>query len=590
LHAAKTPAWLARQTALAAGLLFLPLAASAAGVVMDCTEAALRAAAAGGGAVTFACDGTITLTNQIVITNDTVLDGTGHEITIGCTNPTPNLPGTGNRAFYVISNVAFTAINLSISNGCPQAADLNDTFALGGAILNDGILNLRGVSFLNNSAFHGGGAIANRNAGTVNASSCTFAGNFAGAVPPARRPAYGGAILNQGGQVSLQACVFRGNSAQAGYDQYGDGPSDAYGGAIHNQGSLNVSACTFQGNSVQGSGGFSMFQGPGAPGGPGGSGYGGAISSLGSLRISSSTIVSNTASGGGGGRGNSGEWDSLNYQVIPSGSGGNGGNGIGGGLYAGGTASAVNCTFCGNTGWGGYGGTGGAAWTGGFYYEGRYYEVSGPAGADGIAGYGVGSGCGGVNLTNCTLAFNMAALGTNWSPQWVEETLSGFGSAMVNSLVATTASGGNTSGPVVVAGSNLGSDVASLKLGPLAENGGPTLTMALLPGSPAIDAADPSVAPATDQRGFLRPFGSAADIGAYEFGSLGGLLAALSPGGGLDVSVNGRPGQVCWLLTSPDLVNWTAIVTNSLGPSGFLLFHDPAVAGQTQRFYRVLMP
>lgn len=70
------------------------------------------------------------------------------------------------------------------------------------------------------------------------------------------------------------------------------------------------------------------------------------------------------------------------------------------------------------------------------------------------------------------------------------------------------------------------------QLGPLADNGGPTQTIALLPGSPAIDAAaaiaaEGVTAPGTDadfasillfdQRGETRPFGSAGDIGAYEF-------------------------------------------------------------------------
>ncbi|MXM66205.1 CSLREA domain-containing protein [Streptomyces sp. HUCO-GS316] len=50
--------------------------------------------------------------------------------------------------------------------------------------------------------------------------------------------------------------------------------------------------------------------------------------------------------------------------------------------------------------------------------------------------------------------------------------------------------------------------------GPLADNGGPTDTAALLPGSPALDAADGC--PATDQRGVGRPQGAACDIGAYE--------------------------------------------------------------------------
>lgn len=58
------------------------------------------------------------------------------------------------------------------------------------------------------------------------------------------------------------------------------------------------------------------------------------------------------------------------------------------------------------------------------------------------------------------------------------------------------------------------------ELGPLADNGGPTLTHALLPGSPAIDSGDPAFTPppAFDQRGpgFDRVRGAAIDIGAYE--------------------------------------------------------------------------
>ncbi|MEV4331247.1 choice-of-anchor Q domain-containing protein [Streptomyces sp. NPDC049597] len=51
-------------------------------------------------------------------------------------------------------------------------------------------------------------------------------------------------------------------------------------------------------------------------------------------------------------------------------------------------------------------------------------------------------------------------------------------------------------------------------LAPVADNGGSTDTAALLPGSPALDAADGC--PATDQRGVTRPQGAACDIGAYE--------------------------------------------------------------------------
>ena len=58
--------------------------------------------------------------------------------------------------------------------------------------------------------------------------------------------------------------------------------------------------------------------------------------------------------------------------------------------------------------------------------------------------------------------------------------------------------------------------VSDALLGPLADNGGPTMTHALLAGSPAIDAGDPATAPATDQRGVVRPQGTAPDAGAYE--------------------------------------------------------------------------
>ena len=54
-------------------------------------------------------------------------------------------------------------------------------------------------------------------------------------------------------------------------------------------------------------------------------------------------------------------------------------------------------------------------------------------------------------------------------------------------------------------------------LGPFQDNGGPTWTHALLPGSPAIDAGDPTGAPADDQRGVPRPQGVAVDIGAFEY-------------------------------------------------------------------------
>jgi hypothetical protein len=53
-------------------------------------------------------------------------------------------------------------------------------------------------------------------------------------------------------------------------------------------------------------------------------------------------------------------------------------------------------------------------------------------------------------------------------------------------------------------------------LGPLADNGGPTLTHALLPGSPALDAASNAHSEGCDQRHLPRLRGTAPDIGSYE--------------------------------------------------------------------------
>ena len=54
-------------------------------------------------------------------------------------------------------------------------------------------------------------------------------------------------------------------------------------------------------------------------------------------------------------------------------------------------------------------------------------------------------------------------------------------------------------------------------LGPLADNGGPTLTHALQPGSPAINRGDPA-APPQDQRGYGRL--GVPDVGAFEFNGI----------------------------------------------------------------------
>src|SRR5258708_5597436 len=95
---------------LFSAFLFRPEFARAADV-SDCTRAALIAALAGGGDVTFASDCTISLEDSIVITNDVVLDSVGQTVTITCP--------TNNRVplFIVVSNARFTMVGITLTGG-----------------------------------------------------------------------------------------------------------------------------------------------------------------------------------------------------------------------------------------------------------------------------------------------------------------------------------------------------------------------------------------------------------------------------------------------------------------------------------------
>ena len=70
----------------------------------------------------------------------------------------------------------------------------------------------------------------------------------------------------------------------------------------------------------------------------------------------------------------------------------------------------------------------------------------------------------------------------------------------------------------------------NFNMGALANNGGPTLTHALIEGSLAIDAGNGANAPPFDQRGILRPLQSPSDVGAFEAQRI--LSVTLPAGGG----------------------------------------------------------
>ena len=590
-------------TLLASGL------ARAAGMVTNCTDANLRAAMAGGGAVTFACDGTITLASTISNSVNTVFDATGHQITIS--------GGNAVGVFYVGTNAGLTLMNLTVANG--NATNGGGIFNAGGTII------LLGTTFQANVATNvllpgtncggRGGAILN-SAGTVAATNCLFAGNVARLRNPSSSlpPGVGGALCLVGGSASLENCRFLSNTVSAtGTGYYGDdGPAgSAYGGAIAilNGAVANVHNCFFCQNSAFGENGFDASQegGPvdGLWGGTGGPAGGGAIGNWGHSLIQCSLFVSNSAFGGlggGGGNGGPGSGDTPGN----GGDGGAGADGTGGAVFNGGTLSLVNCTVVGNAGIGGTGGNRGLG--GQLWYDG--FLIHGIAGNGGSGGNGVGAICSSnaaCFCTNCTIANNYSSGGTNGPRGGINGIASGAfgfaGSLAVNCILAFNAPS-NCSGAPTDAGHNLSSDASCAftgagsrtnlnpMFGPLANNGGPTLTMALLPGSPAIDTGLAVGAPTTDQRGVARPQGPGVDIGAFEFQyipSFWGL--AITNGVNCQLQMAGLlPNQAFTLQASSNLVNWIIVTNCVFGTNGVFQFVDPVSINGRMRFYRFSTP
>jgi hypothetical protein len=219
--------------------------------------------------------------------------------------------------------------------------------------------------------------------------------------------------------------------------------------------------------------------------------------------------------------------------------------GLGGGIYNAGTLSIVDSTISGNTVTRARMDAGPAG--AGIYNVGALTITNSTLSANQAAAYwpaGVPYG-GGIANENGTLMIRNSTLSTNSAFIYILGTKNptyGGGiynsgtttPTLQNSIVANNPLGGNCNGSVKSLGYNLSSDNTcnfngsddqkniNPMLGNLRPNGGPTQTMALLPGSPAMSAGNPSgcTDPAgkrltSDQRGAPRPNPGACDIGAY---------------------------------------------------------------------------
>jgi len=506
---------------------------------------------------TFAADGTIVLTNTIPISISTVIDGTGRSVVIS--------GGNAFRVFDVQPGVTLLLVDLTSVDGLARGTNggigMNGGPEEGGAVYNRGTVTALNCIFSRNSAQGGEGGTGNLfldngnggvssggvihvEVGFLHATNCTFEANYAlggtGAVAVLGSlsvvsiggDAKGGAIHNQGGEIHLVDCLVSGNQALARPGRrysmleasFG---VTAYEGAIcNNTGELRVDHCT-------------VFTNSGKAGKAKNASRAAIYQNGGSLRIVETLMDSNKAIGGAGFQGGAGTrisggsahggglyivtgavWltnSTLSGNLALGGvsdSSGNVGSGLGGGVFCQGTLQADNCTIAGNTAGSGAPGHNMAT------------QCSGLGG-------GLCNNGGSETLDYVTIAGNSVGQITGGTPGIGLAQGGGIHSSAVTAtlpgtIVANSLSGSNTFGALVDNGYNLSSDsscnltgIGSLnntdpKLGPLDDYEGPTPTMPLLAGSPAIDGGNPTYYPLTDQRDRSRLYGSTSDIGALE--------------------------------------------------------------------------
>ena len=294
-------------------------------------------------------------------------------------------------------------------------------------------------------------------------------------------------------------------------------------------------------------------------------GNGGGIRALGTtLNLTGSTVSGNTAGAGGGGILATSAANLTSSSVRHNTSGGDGG-----GIFA----SAANLTISGST-ISGNDTTGATHQGGGVFFAGSGTLTLTNSTLSGNEATGFGGGLSAqsgttANLQSATIARNIADADSDATGDGGGlHQASGSSVKLKNTIVAQNLDTGgeapdcNANSGITSQGHNLigantscltastGDQIGTLatpidpKLAQLAQNGGPTLTSALLAGSPAVNAANPATpgsggnaCAATDQRGAPRSLGGRCDIGAYERVSCHGVLVNVVGTNGADILV-----------------------------------------------------
>lgn len=443
-----------------------------------------------GGTLTFNCGTlTINLSNPLPdITKNTEVDG-GNKITLSGLSAV--------RLFNVGGTGTLTLKNIVLENGYVNSAD-------GGGIYNDGHLLLDHTTIrFSHSPLKGGAIYTN---GRVDVTHSMLANNVA---------ADGGAIYAGGmnAQVVILDSKFNENTAGVGHR----------GGAIYSEVPLSITDSEFAMN-VGGSGGAiaasrvaatttasitgSNFHDNKTTGSfPNANGAALLVDNV-PVTVDASTLHDNNAQSGGAIYVLPGGQLTVTDSTLRHNSSTNGG-----GIYNKGTAMLNSVTLSSND----------AAHGGAIDNFGTLgmFNVT-LSGNSGSYGGGLKNEGGNAGLVSVTMSNNQASLGSGIYNVGTSTVLT-----VKNTIIANSPSGDNCGFPKAptslifnlssdnTCGFGGTSDNANLLLGPLADNGGPTLTHLPQKGSDAIDKGTDD-SPHTDQRGLARPQGAGFDVGAVE--------------------------------------------------------------------------
>jgi hypothetical protein len=379
----------------------------------------------------------------------------------------------------------------------------------GGGICNFGTLNINNSSFLNNTGTTGAGIA---NFGTLNISRTVFSGNSA---------SDGGAVYNLTNNqatpaiATIDRTTFQNNTT---IRQFGGG-----GAGISGAGTLILTNSNFFGNvSFEGAAGIQFF-GDATIASCIFSGNGGSV---GALAVSGNSTVSASTFDGNGGpptRGsiaalvNSGTLNLVGCTIS---------NNSSTGISNSGTLKLINCTVAQNT----------TTDTGGGITNTGVLTLRNST----VAGNFASAGGGGISTTaGSVVLYNSIVAGNTKTDSFFHTPTAGdiLGSVIGSfNFIGTGGSGGLVNS---VDYNMVG--VPQTFLAPLGDYGGPTQTMALLPGALELNtgsialAIDPSGQQlTTDQRGRTRVAYSSVDLGAYEAQSIQTAPPALTAAPGPD--------------------------------------------------------